>query len=240
MGLEATSKPGLARPVTSCTHWCNHDHWCYVCGGHTDIKGCNDFTRHIVEHYMLYYCIHAIAVIPTQTGSRCQFCPVTNPDPSHLNAHSFPNCRDKRYTRNSNLIDHLKKNHGMDHNSAKGLADESGHTEKKVFACGFCICCFNSAKQHASHVHKHSEHSTHWDSNKVILGLLSQPGLKEKWRSLLTAKPNLNESRFQWDPTSVKELQRRLELGQELPDDLVVAAVRESNHAAEWGYESGF
>ncbi len=188
---------------------------------------------------MQYYCIPPNTVIPIEAGLRCKFCPVSNPDPSHLNAHPTHGCVGIRYTRKSNLVSHLKKNHGMDDNSAMVLADKSGHTEKKFFACGFCISWSNSPKQQAIHVHTHANHRMHWDSNKVILGLLSQPGLNEQWRSLLTAKPHLHESFFQWDPTSVKELQDRLELGQEPPYDLVVAAIKESNHAAEWGYESG-
>ena len=127
----------------------------------------------------------------------------------------------------------------MDDDSAKVLAEKSGYTEKKFFACGFCIFRTNSPKQQADHVHTHAEHRIPWDSNKVILGLLSQPGLNEQWRSQLTAKPHLQEAFFRWDPTSVKELQWRLEMGQEDPYDLFEAAVKESNYAAEWGFESG-
>lgn len=198
----------------------NVPHICHICPDPTIVKGCPEFKRHIQEHYVRWYCVLLETVINTEEGTRCATCPTSNPDPSHLNAHSSA-CSGTNYSRKDTLISHQSQ-HKKDHGPV--LATEhSSHVEKRYFACGFCISCSESPKELANHIHDHfhaPQHIPDWEYSKVILGLLSARGERH---------PILGSS-YRWDPAlrSVKDLQDRLELGQERPDILVADAIARS------------
>ena len=206
-----------------------HNHWCWVCIEWKSIQRCSDFIRHIECHYTRYYCIPSKPVRLTGDVRSCGSCNTLNPDARHLNEHTH-DCVGRHYTRKDPLMKHFKDDHGFTDGSA--LAEDSGHTEQKHFACGFCFFYFNSPKEMAKHVHAwhHNLSQTDWDPNKVILGLLSQNEQNPHWRGALAAKNHIPELLLTWDLVRVKELQQRLEMGREPPWDLVAAAINQSNY----------
>ena len=169
----------------------------------------------------------------TEDGPRCAFCDKSNPDVIHLNTHQ-KGCVGRKYPRRGALIYHQKKEHGVQDSSM--LADQSEHNiGKKYFACGFCVFCCGSLNEQANHIdaahYRFSQHISHWDQDKVIRGLLSQPVVNECWRRVLAANPHLQESRFKWNPTLVKQLQHRLEMSREPAEILCNAAIDASNYS---------
>ena len=210
-----------------------HNRWCFICEDRRSFDTCDGFKRHIREHYTRYYCTPQQSVVHTDDGPTCAFCSTLNPDARHLSTHNIPECRGKKYTRKLGLINHLKKNHGTEDSSE--LASRSEHTDgRNYFACGFCGSCFGSRNDQANHVeivhYRNLEHISGWDPDKVIRGLLTQPGVKEHWQIALAADPRRQESMFTWNPEIVKNLQHRLEMSREPPDVLCRVAIAESNY----------
>ena len=158
-------------------------------------------------------------VVRTVNGPECAFCGLSNPDPKHLSTHNVELCAsrpltERSYVRKNLLIKHLRS-HGVDDDSV--LADQWRDTvDKKYFACGFCGSCYRLLREQSNHVdvehYRFSEDICDWDSNKAIRGLLSQPGVYERWQTILAAYPRLQESFLRWDPALAKELHLMLEL----------------------------
>ena len=210
-----------------------YDGWCFLCEDNRGFTTRGGFIRHMQEHYTKYYCIPEDLVRYTQGGRTCAKCGVSDPDPKHLNTHNDSKCIGKRYTRKENLEKHLTKKHRVRHASL--LAEHSGHTTlQRYFACGFCVFCCGSFNEQIHHIDAHhykfSVQICDWDDDKVIRGLLSQPGVKEYWRYALAAHPNIQESSLTWNNPHAKELQRRLEMSQEPAVVLCHAAIHESNY----------
>lgn len=185
------------------------------------------------EHETQYYCIPQESVVESRDGPKCAVCGVFNPDPKHLNTHNVPECRHKFFKRKKLLTEHYEEHHGIDDGSL--LADQSKHTTHKTcFPCGFCASPFDSLNEQINHIdavhYRLSEHISGWDPNKVIRGLLSQPGVSEHWRSALAANPGCQESLFTWHPKIVQNLKHRLEMSQEPPGVLCRVAIAESNY----------
>ena len=118
---------------------------------------------------------------------------------------------------------HLKT-HGLSNNSSSKLADEWKKThEKKFFGCGFCVFLCNSLTEQLSHID--SEHFrnfssiSEWDTNKVIRGLLLQPDLSLIVQNLL-GQPFGTSENLSWHPSTVHELQLRLQESNESPENL--------------------
>lgn len=187
------------------------------------------------EHETRYHCIPQGHEIYTANGPQCALCGGLNPDERHYNSHKILSCSNKTliarsYTRKSHLINHLKT-HGISDGSA--LVEAWRDTlEKKYFSCGFCTACFHSHTDQLNHIdsahYKNHQHISEWDSNKIILGLLLQPGVQQSWQDLLTANPQYNDSGFRWSPTAVKSLQLRLEKSEETANNLALAAFDKS------------
>ena len=220
----------------------DHHYWCFICEDRKSFDTCDGFKRHIREHDTRYYCTPRQSVVYTEDGPTCAFCSTLNPDPRHLSTHNTPKCRGKKYTRKISLISHLKKNHGAEDSSE--LANRSEHNDgRKYFACGFCGSCFGSRNDQVNHIeivhYRLSEHISGWDPDKVIRGLLTQPGVNEHWQSALAADPRRQESMFTWNPDIVKDLQHRLEMSREPPDVLCRVAIAESNHSRSERYQVG-
>ena len=178
------------------------------------------------EHETIYQCMPNGPVKPTEAGTECYFCGASNPDQSHLDKHHVTKCsgqfvKCQSYTREVNLSHHIKKDHNASENYASALAKawRDGNKNKKMFfSCGFCICHFPTLKEQIGHIHgKHwSQHQEpkEWDKNKVILGLLLQPDVKEAWQQLLMSDPKLDPRHNpapQWDPSVVGHVQLQLE-----------------------------
>ena len=180
------------------------------------------------EHETEYPCMPDGPVKVTEAGAECCFCGAPNPDQAHFATHDVSKCygqfaERQSYTRRVNLRNHIKDIHSTseDHASSLAKAWGDGHKNKrKSFSCGFCICHFPTLKEQIGHIHgKHwSQHQEpkEWDKNKVILGLLLQPDVKEAWQQLLSARidpkfdPQYNPAP-QWDPSVVEHVQLQLE-----------------------------
>ena len=220
----------------------DHRYWCFICEDRKSFDTCDGFKRHIREHDTRYYCTPRQSVVYTEDGPTCAFCSTWNPDPRHLSTHNTPKCRGKKYTRKISLINHLKKNHGAEDSSE--LTNRSEHNDgRKYFACGFCGSCFGSRNDQVNHIeivhYRLSEHISGWDPDKVIRGLLTQPGVNEHWQSALAADPRRQESMFTWYPDIVKDLQHRLEMSREPPDVLCRVAISESSYGGSERHHVG-
>ena len=171
------------------------------------------------EHETKFYCMPLGPVVRTENGPKCAFCGLSNPDQLHLSTHNVELCASRPLTERSyvrkNLLNKHLRIHGVDDDSV--LADQWRDTvDKKYFACGFCGSCFRSLREQSNHVdvehYRFSEDICDWDSNKAIRGLLSQPGVYDRWQTILAAHPRLQESFLRWDPALAKELHLMLEL----------------------------
>ena len=212
-----------------------HTHWCFVCENPRKFTTCDGWKRHMKEHETRYRCMPQGHEFYTAHGPECVLCGLLNPDERHYNSHKILPCFNRTlvarsYTRKSHLINHLKT-HGISDGSA--LAEEWRDTlDKKYFSCGFCIACFPSHMDQLNHIdsahYKKHQHISEWDSSRVILGLLLQPGVQESWRAILAVHPQFNASGFRWSLTAAKSLQLRLEKSEEIANDLALAAFNES------------
>ena len=222
-------------PVATASN--DHLHWCVVCDKPREIKTCDGFKRHMREHETRFYCMLNGPVVDTENGPKCAFCNVLSPDPEHLGTHNIALCMnkspaDRSYSRKELLTKHLK-HHGI--LEASTLADQWRFTiNKKYFACGFCGSYYDSLVEQMNHIdamhYMFSENITSWDSNKAIRGLLSQPGMKDCWQTLLATNPYLQASSLTWKPTLAKALQTRLEQSEETTEILFTAAIDQSNY----------
>ena len=209
----------------------DHLHWCHICEHPEGIGTCDGYKRHMREHETEHTCMPDGPVKVTEAGADCCFCGASNPNHSNLASHDVFKCyvqyaKRQSYTRRVNLRNHIKDAHNTSEDHASALAKAWGDCHKnrrKFFSCGFCICHFPTLKEQISHLDgKHwSQHQElkEWDINKVILGLLLQPGVKEAWNQLLILggidpafHPEFNPAP-QWLPPVVKQVQSQLEIG---------------------------
>ena len=204
-----------------------YDRWCFICEDLKRITTHDGLQKHVLKHFTKHYCIPSNSVMQTEDGPKCAICRVSDPDPRHLNTHT--ECLNKTFTTRDNLIKHLESKHKF--HDASVLAKHAKHTtiNQKYFACGFCGFCCDSLNKQVNHVdaihYKYSAHRSDWDQNTVIRGLLSQPDVHEHWQWFLGANLHLQEPGLKWNPTQIKHLQRRLELGQEDAVVLCQAAI---------------
>ena len=207
----------------------DHLHWCNICEHPKEIKKCDGYKRHMREHETIYHCMPNGPVKSTEAGTECHFCGASNPDQTHLDTHNVSKCSGQfanspSYTRRVNLREHIKDVHNASEDYASALAEawaDSHKNKRKFFSCGFCICYFNTLKEKSNHIdmehwRQHQE-LKQWSNNKVILGLLLQPGVKEAWQQLLMSAgvdpefdPQYNPAP-QWPPSVVEHVQLQLE-----------------------------
>ena len=153
----------------------------------------------------------------------------------HMNEHeqSWP-CnicarKDSAFTRKSNLVRHLSRDHDLSCDVASNLADKLRYSEiKKTYACGFCIQTFTIHSDQLNHIDREhwrrGQDISEWDLNKIIHGLLLQPNIQSSWRHLLEDTSSATQD-FTWNTSKAEGLIRRLELNEEPADDLVAAAI---------------
>ena len=139
--------------------------------------------------------------------------------------------KDKKFTRKSNLVNHLQDSHNVsDKQSALSSAEQWKRTEpKKAYACGFCAKYSGTLQDQMNHIDnlhfKHSQDMTEWDHNNVIKGLLSQPDLKVAWQKQLAANlPSIKDCT--WPSSVVADVQTMLEMCQDSPDALAAEALK--------------
>ena len=223
-----------------------HSHWCFICRSPRVITTCDGWKRHMKEHETRYRCMPRGPIEYTEDGATCAFCGLRDPCQSHCDSHKVFPCANKSldvrsYTRKPHFITHLNSHRVP--NGAE-LADHWKITsDKKHFSCGFCISHFNSLIEQLNHidvVHYRLFHDVQdWDSNKVIRGLLLQNGVSESWRRILASQSGLMESRLCWDVSVIKDLQVRLEMGNEPADALAELAFNKSKYKSSQHGESG-
>ena len=173
----------------------------------------------------------------TAGGARCAFCGFRNPSQRHCDIHKAFPCANRTldvrsYTRKPHFITHLNT-HAIP--NVIELAEHWKDTiKKRHFACGFCISHFHSLIDQLNHIdgshYRLFHHIRDWDPNKVIRGLLLQPGVSEAWQRILASHPSLMESLLRWDVSVVRNLQFRLEVGNESADILAESAFSESTY----------
>ena len=206
-----------------------HSHWCPHCGNRRPITTCDGWKRHMKEHDTVYPCMPSGPLENTDNGLVCALCHKLYPDQAHLDSHNILACevKPKRYTRRGTILKHLASQHGIFDGSA--LADRwRVIPSKKYFSCGFCVSLFHNIGDQLNHIDNHFKIQTdisEWQFTKVILGLLLQPGVDQCWSDLTALH---DTSCFSWSPLLNRDLQGRLELGEEPARKLAVDAWNES------------
>lgn len=236
--LDLSREPSIDETTASLPFAGAHTHWCFVCENPRGVTTCDGWKRHMKEHETRYPCMPQGRERYTAHGPECVLCGVLNPDERHYDSHKIlPCCSNqtlvtRSYTRKSHLISHLKT-----HDVADGSALAEGWRDtldKKYFSCGFCITCFHSHTDQLNHIdsahYKKHQHIREWDSDKVIRGLLLQPGVQESWRNILAVHSQYIGSGFRWSPATAKSLQLRLEKREETANNLALAAFNESTY----------
>ena len=221
-----------------------HAHWCTVCEQPKVIKTCDGWKRHMREHETIYPCMPNGPVVAAENGPKCCFCHLPYPDQNHLDTHSVSKChggyeKAHSYTRKANMVRHLKAVHNASEANASTLADiwrDSHKNRRRFFSCGFCISIFFTVKEQNSHIEtKHwSQHQDirDWDTNRVILGLLLQPGVSNSWQELLARHHVRSDSDLSahWNPTVSEYVQLKLEIGQSSAQALAELAFKQSSY----------
>ena len=243
----SSSQPSVndhGSPASSKTS--DHLHWCNICEHPKAFESCDGYKRHMREHETIFTCMPDGPVRPTEAGGECYFCGASNPNETHLATHGVSKCYGqsaKRYTRKINLQNHIKDIHKTSEDHASALAKawvDPNKNKRKFFSCGFCICCFPTLVKISNHIdlehwRKHQELNA-WDNDKVILGLLLQPDVKEEWHQRLMSAginpqfdPLLNPAPH-WDPSVVEQVQLQLEIGEGSPASLAGLAFETSSY----------
>ena len=137
--------------------------------------------------------------------------------------------RDKKFSRKSNLVHHLRESHG----DSGARADQWKQTDqKKAYACGFCVHYFRTLQDQMNHIdnlhYKCSQDMSEWDHNNVILGLLSQPEVKGAWHKELVSN-HISVSDCTWQWSVVADLQTMLEMRQDSPEALAAEALKSTD-----------
>ena len=233
--LSSDNSVGLSNSSTASSN--EHDRWCFICENPTQpFRTADGFKRHLREHFTRYYCVPQKPLVLGLDGPRCASCNLPNPDLLHLNTH-VTDCVGRKFTRKCLLIHHLKTKHNVHDGSVL-----AGHSEcsvdLKYFACGFCVFCCDSLITLANHVDAHhykiSQHIRHWDNDKVIRGLLSQPNVVECWQAILASNPPLQEPWLRRMPALVEQLKHRLEMSRKPAETLRNPAIDTSNYRSNW------
>ena len=200
------------------------------------------------EHETIYTCMPDGPVKYTEAGQECYFCGAPDPEETHFATHGVSKCygqfpKRQSYTRRVNLSNHIRDVHNTSEDHASALAEAWGDSHKnkrKFFSCGFCVCCFPTLAAKSKHIDlKHwRQHQDlkEWSNNKVILGLLLQPGVEEEWHQLLISAgidpefdPLFNPAP-QWASSEVEHVQLQLETGEDSAAALAKLAFETSSY----------
>ena len=178
----------------------NH-HWCTVCEEPNSYKDSGSWKKHEKEHETTFVCEMEEAAESGREGQ------------DHAS---------KAFTskRRDIMVNHLNKSHGIvEAHQARDLADKWRHTAKKqAWACGFCSSLFRNFQDRLKHIdieHFRRHQSIHeWDLNKVVLGLLQQPGMEGAWKKKMESLPPwVHVGHLVWDKAIARDLQATLEIG---------------------------
>ena len=148
------------------------------------------------------------------------------------------------FTRKSNLVRHLSKDHGFSDDAARNLADKLRHTDiKKAYACGFCIQTFKIHSDQLNHIDqehwRRGQDISEWDLNKIIHGLLLQPNIQSSWRHLFGDISSATRD-LTWNTPEAQGLIRRLQLNEEPADDLAAATIAQLTHAPLFPFSESY
>ncbi len=177
-----------------------------------------DWKKHEKEHEYTYTCMASGQWDATAQGFACIPCGALNPEEEHLKVHGIVRCNIQN-KRREKIVKHLKDYHMVSERAiGESLADSWRRDQGKQFwACGFCVMLFRSFRDRLQHIRKghydRGQKLEEWDANKVIKGLLLQPGVDIAWKSLVDAHCFHNASELTWETSDLKDLQYKLEIG---------------------------
>ena len=212
--------------------------WCTYC--HRPFKTKDGWSRHENQDHEdhVYFCMPNGPVENRGRGPECSICGTLNPDENHLILHQSAQCLKKpvfarEYKRRCDLVSHLSSHGVLKVPNSLGLAEQWKRTSnRKAWACGFCVKGFSKRMDRINHIHKHwldGANMNSWNPSMVIQGLLLQPLLSNKWSELLRRKSILDPLKIEWRSSVIEDLQRRLEVADEPPESLVTAAYERSS-----------
>ena len=188
--MEISSDGTRSAPLVSA----GHPRGCPTCQKDRIFGTCDGWKRHMKEHETLYPCD-----VCARSGTI------------------------RSYSRRINLLRHLKT-HGFSNNASSTLANtwKKSH-EKRFFGCGFCVFLCNSLTEQLNHIDsvhfRNFSSISEWDTNKVIRGLLLQPDLSLLVQNLL-GQPYARGENLSWHPSTVHDLQLRLQERKETTEAL--------------------
>ena len=165
----------------------------------------------------------------------CTHCGTINPGEEHFKVHGIEECNAQN-KRREKIVKHLKDYHMVSERAVgESLADKwRCDLGKRFWACGFCVMLFLSFKDRLQHIGKEhydrGQQLGQWDANKVIRGLLLQPGVDGAWKSLVDTHCFHNASELTWETSGFRDLQYKLEIG---PTD-----ERSGEHLAEIAFRA--
>ena len=194
-----------------------------------------DWKKHEKEHEYTYTCMAIGHWDAKAQCFACSRCGTLNPGEEHFKVHAIERCNTQN-KRREKIVKHLKDYHLVSERAVgESLADNWRCDQGKQFwACGFCVMLFNSFKDRLHHIGKHYDEGQkleQWDANKVIRGLLLQPGVGRAWESLVDAHCFHNASELTWETFDWKDLQHKFEIGptdERSAESLAEAAYRAS------------
>lgn len=192
--------------------------------------------RHMREHETEWLCMPDGPTEVTEAGLKCALCGLLDPSESHRTQHQIEQCnvfanKPRKYSRKKGLVKHLK-DHGLVDGSA--LADKWRlTTPKKYFSCGFCATIFFNHNDQLNHVDIHHfknlQDISDWKPSKVIEGLLQSSHVSPFWRRLWPSDSHATIG-LSWDKQALRNLQTRLEMGEESGEVLALATLAKSSY----------
>ena len=159
----------------------------------------------------------------TPQGSECVFCGELNPSEGHLSTHNVEICRPGSSgpfscKTTQGMVDHLHQAHHVDNSRTltRLVSTLEESVNKQAWSCGFCVISLADFEQRLNHIALHFQKGQtidQWDINKVIRGLLHQPGVIKAWKEQMASHPE-GQSEFRyWKQGRIKALRRDLEVG---------------------------
>ena len=205
----------------------------FATSGESDrpIMTCDGFKRHEMEQIRYWVFMPDGPIENSPQGSRCALCPTLEPDVDHLKYHGtqeYANrTRQIRKSRRDEFEKVLRAHKASNEWIEKLIHDWRIDQKRKAYSCGFCVKLFKTLPErnkHLCHAHFHrGQNMDDWHVTNLIRGLLLQEEVNRAYREMFGMDPSNVDLRRTWRSSSLKDLQDRLELGKESPQELASA-----------------
>lgn len=123
------------------------------------------------------------------------------------------------YKRRDALVRHLSRLHGIHEvDQGRAKADSWRYSSgRQAWSCGFCVQLFTTFHERLKHIgiehfDKH-QMIEGWDTNKQMMGLLLQPGVKAAWENIMAVYHPWGLPLLAWNHNDIGDLQLSLEMG---------------------------